>query len=309
MVKILGNEIYEFICGRLSSDEKNDFEVALEAYYLKKHHLKRLAHVSERILPYIKPNDRILDLGSDGIFPYIAKNFIEDIEAHAVSKSSYDIIFTEDGHACTRENCGIESENISQENIVRLQKCDLDKERLPFEDNSIDVVTCFEVLEHLYTDPMHLMLEAKRVLKKPDGLFFLSTPNINSLKALKRMLNMESPYFWPPYCITDLEIGHVKEYSVNELKLLFEKSGFSILDMETFNHGEDDLFSHDRLYQAGNVLGTRKSIEQAQLDERLYCFLDSINWDSRYQGDYAFIMSKWKTDTSDRYYFPLYESY
>ena len=182
----------------------------------------------------------------------------------------------------------------------------MDKERLPFDDDSIDIITCFEVLEHIYTDPMHMILEAKRVLKKPDGIFFLSTPNINSLKALKRMLNLENPYFWPPYCITDLEIGHTKEYSVNELKLLFKKSGFSILDIETFNHEEDNLFSHDKLYQSGGILDVKRNIEESQFNKHLYSFLDSINWDRRLQGDYILIKSKWKTDDCDKHFISHY---
>lgn len=46
---------------------------------------------------------------------------------------------------------------------------------LPFADASFDLVTAFEVIEHL-EQWRHLLAEARRVLR-PDGVFFVSTPN------------------------------------------------------------------------------------------------------------------------------------
>lgn len=305
MIKIKNNEIYKFISVKLNFRDESVYEAALKSYYFDKHHLARLVLVTGKVLPHIKLHSKVLDLGSDGIFPFMVKNLVEDVETFAVSKSTFSIEFTEDGHASKRENFQFED----AKNIINIQECNLDKDRLPFDDNSIDIITCFEVLEHIHADPMHMILEAKRVLKKPDGIFLLSTPNINSLKSLKRILNLENPYFWPPYCITDLEIGHTKEYSVNELKLLFKKSGFSILGIETYNHEEDGIFSHDKLYQSGGILGIEKNVKESQFNKFLYDFLDSINWDRRLQGDYILIKSKWKTDDYDKHYFPLYETY
>ncbi len=47
--------------------------------------------------------------------------------------------------------------------------------RLPFNDEEFDVVTCFEVIEHL-AEPEDLLPEIARVLKK-SGLLIISTPN------------------------------------------------------------------------------------------------------------------------------------
>lgn len=49
--------------------------------------------------------------------------------------------------------------------------------KLPFEDESFEVVTSFETLEHIHARPQFLA-ELKRVLKQ-DGLLILSTPNAN----------------------------------------------------------------------------------------------------------------------------------
>jgi len=65
-------------------------------------------------------------------------------------------------------------------------KIDLEKDRLPFPSNKFDIVTCFEVLEHL-KNPSLALKEIKRVLKE-DGTAYISVPNFyflfNRLKVL-----------------------------------------------------------------------------------------------------------------------------
>src|SRR5690606_28868367 len=62
-------------------------------------------------------------------------------------------------------------------------EADLDGERahLPFEDNSVDLVICTEVLEHLAMGTP-LVREIGRVLRG-DGIAIISVPNICSLKS------------------------------------------------------------------------------------------------------------------------------
>jgi SAM-dependent methyltransferase len=48
-------------------------------------------------------------------------------------------------------------------------------EKLPFPDNSFDVVASYQVLEHVH-DPARVVAEVARVLKR-GGLFHFSTPN------------------------------------------------------------------------------------------------------------------------------------
>ncbi len=55
-----------------------------------------------------------------------------------------------------------------------LRRAAVDKERLPFEDGSFDMVTMLELLEHL-RDHRHLIGEVSRVLKR-GGVVFVTTP-------------------------------------------------------------------------------------------------------------------------------------
>jgi ubiquinone/menaquinone biosynthesis C-methylase UbiE len=62
---------------------------------------------------------------------------------------------------------------------------------LPFPAASFDLITAFEVIEHL-NDPAKLLAEARRVLR-PDGVFLVSTPN-KTYYAETRRDNGPNPY-------------------------------------------------------------------------------------------------------------------
>lgn len=116
---------------------------------------------------------------------------------------------------------------------IQIDYFDIEVAPFPYEDNQFDVVICSEVLEHLSRDPMHMMVEISRVLKK-GGLFILTTPNISSFFSLYRFLNGKHPYMWSSYDghTTD---RHNREYTIDEIERLFYDAGFNILKLETFS--------------------------------------------------------------------------
>lgn len=59
--------------------------------------------------------------------------------------------------------------------IADFSKIDLNFERLPYKNKSLDLVTAFQVIEHL-ENPFFVMREVHRVLRK-GGLFVMSVPN------------------------------------------------------------------------------------------------------------------------------------
>lgn len=94
-----------------------------------------------------------------------------------------------------------------------LRECGSDKARvllgdgtnLPFNDESFDVVTSFETLEHLHERSLFLS-ELKRVIRS-DGTLLLSTPNANYTKPVNG--KPSNPF-------------HVFEYAPSELKAELE---------------------------------------------------------------------------------------
>ena len=77
---------------------------------------------------------------------------------------------------------------------------------LPFPDASFDLITCFEVIEHI--DEWNLLLDAARRLLAPGAQFIVSTPN-KSYYAESRAQIGPNPY-------------HVHEFEYDEFKAALE---------------------------------------------------------------------------------------
>lgn len=84
-----------------------------------------------------------------------------------------------------------------RDNLSYLQ---MDGTKLPFEDNTFDVIVSFETIEHttLYNE---MLLELKRVIK-PSGTIYISTPNI--------IINSPTGIVTNPF--------HTQEWNFKELK-------------------------------------------------------------------------------------------
>ncbi|MBR51288.1 MAG: type 11 methyltransferase [Gammaproteobacteria bacterium] len=95
--------------------------------------------------------------------------------------------------------------------------------RLPFDDNSIDLVICSEVLEHLH-DYDKAILEIYRVLK-PKGKFYASVP---SSWPEKICWSLSRDYQNQPG-------GHLRIFNQRDLVKEIEDSGFRFLSSEKFH--------------------------------------------------------------------------
>ncbi|KIE58794.1 2-polyprenyl-3-methyl-5-hydroxy-6-metoxy-1,4-benzoquinol methylase [Methylacidiphilum kamchatkense Kam1] len=73
----------------------------------------------------------------------------------------------------------------------KVEVVDLNTDPLPYSDNSFDIITCTEVVEHL-NNYRKLLQEMYRVLK-PQGLVVISTPNLLNLKSRMRFFSFG---FW-----------------------------------------------------------------------------------------------------------------
>jgi SAM-dependent methyltransferase len=119
--------------------------------------------------------------------------------------------------------------------------CDIDlfdaeKDRFPYADSYFSTVLCCELLEHLPSDPMHMMGEIQRILG-PGGHLVLTTPNIASLRALAGILQGFHPMLFPAYirpkASGETDARHAREYTAQEIQALMENSGFEVELLET----------------------------------------------------------------------------
>lgn len=113
--------------------------------------------------------------------------------------------------------------------------CDIERERIPLEDRSVDFVVFTEVIEHLRVGPLNALREIRRVLKT-GGRALLSTPNLLSLKNRISFVTGRASYdtLDMPYSAVAAEErighgGHFRVFSMPELVDLVQRSGFRII--------------------------------------------------------------------------------
>jgi len=102
-------------------------------------------------------------------------------------------------------------------------KLNVESDRFPFPDGGFDLVTCFELIEHIKS-PAHMLSEIRRVLKD-DGTLVISTPNIAwwylRLKHLRGVWDMHDP-------------DHIRFYTPALLERMLKDSGYVVVDRRSY---------------------------------------------------------------------------
>jgi len=205
----------------LSILNKYDFD---KKYFIR--HLERIRLTVILVLKIIRERGikKILDLGTYGEFYLILKEFYPDVEIICCNywqeKIAKKFVYF------NKKKTG--SKPVS----VEFFNFNIETDRFPFEKNSFDMVFCFEVLEHLGRDPMHMLIEANRILRK-EGLLALTTPNSASLRCIDAVLNGFTGSVYNKFNINLTSDRHNREYSTYELELLLKYSGFSVKTLFT----------------------------------------------------------------------------
>jgi SAM-dependent methyltransferase len=117
----------------------------------------------------------------------------------------------------------------------------------PFPRESFDVITCFDVLEHLY-EPRRVMAKVTEWLK-PGGIFHVQVPNVDSAEA--RVFGS----YWH-----GLELPrHLFHYSPASLKFLAQSAGLREVSLETRRNpavGTSLRYVWDNLFRAVGIQPT-----------------------------------------------------
>lgn len=105
-------------------------------------------------------------------------------------------------------------------NLSRAKISQGNAEKLPYEDYSFDVVTSFQVIEHV-SEPSVMLSEIKRILK-PDGILLLTTPN---LQGLGRRIHGSN---W-----TGFRSDHISLKDASDWNMIIAENGFSKIQVGT----------------------------------------------------------------------------
>ena len=188
-------------------------------------HITRLIKTLD-LTPPGGPDERILEMGA-----YL------QITASLKTKLGYGEVrgcyYGEAGHTDRKTVTSDTGEEFSCD----VDLFDAEKDNFPYPDEYFSTVLCCELIEHLPSDPMHMMSEVNRILK-PGGHFLVTTPNIGSLRAIKAILEGYHPGFFPAYIRPskpdeEVEARHNREYTPREIHRLLSDSGFDVTVLET----------------------------------------------------------------------------
>jgi SAM-dependent methyltransferase len=110
-------------------------------------------------------------------------------------------------------------------------KCDIEQERLPFEDNSLAGLIINEVFEHLRINLVATFRELWRVLK-PGAVLLLSTPNGASFSNVYNLMRhdrgLDDPIYESYAALEEVgHMGHVREYTLSDVAEFLGRSGFA----------------------------------------------------------------------------------
>ncbi len=192
-----------------SIHENKDKYENVNNIYLKRHK-KRYVHTIN-LLQRINNKGKVLELGS---FPH-----------HMM------FLLTKLGYNAT--SIDLDTKRMSKfikANKLKVIECDIEQEKWPLKDNSIDVILFNEIFEHL-ANPIHALLEANRVLKK-EGTMMLTTPNLYYFPRIMLYLTgkgamSEAFYeFSRKYKIGSM--GHFREYTTREIKNFLDNTNFVV---------------------------------------------------------------------------------
>jgi len=200
-------------CARIAQPDEESLRAWADSY--ARNHGLRLARDLQLAQQYIPGGAKLAEFGAAPFFLTLALRRL-DYEVTGI-----DIDPTRFGRMIRETN-------------LRIVRCDIETEALPFETASFDAALFNELFEHLRIDLVHTMGELRRVLK-PEGLLLLSSPNLRSLQGILNFLLRNRA----TSCAEDIHgeyeklrkfghMGHVREYTTREVCEFLDLVGFRV---------------------------------------------------------------------------------
>ena len=172
------------------------------------------------LLPELPSGARVLELGAG---PYFLTRLIMRRGLDVTCANWFGADSGDKGRAV------VERTKEGKEVEVEYDLFNVENDRFPYHDDSFDLVLCCEILEHLPADPINMLAEIHRVLRKETGVLLLTTPNAVRMMNLVHMLNGDNVY--EQYSGYGAYGRHNREFTVGELRRLLIETGYRVNDV------------------------------------------------------------------------------
>lgn len=212
-----------------------------------------------------KSGQRLLELGAN---PYFITTLLHKFRKSELHLANFF------GH---KEREGKQKVTIRQTGEVieySYKQFNIEEDIFPYPDNLFDVVLFCEIIEHLLSDPVHALVEIKRVLK-PGGILVLTTPNVTRLDNVRKVIAGENIY--DPYSGYGPYGRHNREYTQEDLFNLLSANGFSMRTLFTADVHPGHTSSTVSLNSVAPLVRHR----QTDLGQYIFCQC-SINDESKH---------------------------
>lgn len=166
---------------------------------------------------------RVLELGAN---PYFFTALMKRLRDYELELANY---YTD---AATPGDWGEErmvNERYGERHTFRYRHLNIERDRFPYEDASLDGILFCEILEHLTLDPAAALREMHRVLK-PGGWLLVTTPNVCRYELIERLVAGKG--IGDQYSGYGVYGRHNREYSLIEVQRLLESQGFDVERIE-----------------------------------------------------------------------------
>jgi len=165
---------------------------------------------------------KLLEIGAN---PYFTTILLKRFRRMRIECTNY---FGISGGGSTQS---VRNANTGDEYTFEFLNNNIDVEDIPFQ-GPFDVILFCEVIEHLVADPIGALRRIKDKLT-PGGSLILTTPNVNRLENIAKMMSGQNIY--DPISGYGVYGRHNREYNKHELYLMLDHLGFDL----------DALFSSD----------------------------------------------------------------
>lgn len=191
--------------------------------------------IATRILNYVTPRARLLDIGCGPMD-----------QTAAFAKLGYECYAVDDlADPWHRRDGNLERIlRFAQEMGISFHHQAEGDYSIPFDTGSFDVVLVSAVIEHLHESPRQLLNAAGEFLKE-GGLLCVTMPNSVNLRKRLSVLFGRSNY--PPidqfYACCGKWRGHVREYTLAETSYICRKAGFDVVETMVYEENAFDKLS------------------------------------------------------------------